>query len=348
MSMRVLEIDIELVDEDINQPRYNFDEESISELASSIKEIGLLNPIKVRVQNNGRYKLVFGNRRYKACKLLGLKTIPAIISDDQSELDIYLEQLTENIQRESFTPIEEAEAFNKLINDPKFRISTKLLASRLGKSERYISQKLDLLKFGKNVQQMIKSGKDIVPNKLTEEQVLPLKNVAIEFRDALAVKVAKEQAPVKDVKRISVLFLADDISSETKEYLIKKPITTLINDWHEYQRLKNESPKKTELEVVDSTISKHKELFSDSPNSLEYYNIPIVKKLYELLNNIPSQHVISEDQKESVSKIKVEFKQDFINAVDSLIDCLLGHVEQWKQIKELSSSNILTLIKKEK
>lgn len=344
--MKVLEIALDLIEEDTNQPRYNFDEESLSELANSIKEIGLLNPIKVRVINNGRYKIVFGNRRYRAFKLLGLKTIPAIISEDQSEVEIYLEQLAENIQRESFSPIEEAEAFYKLINDQRFRISKKLLASRLGKSERYISQKLDLLNFGKKVQQMIKSGSEIVQNRLTEEQVLPLKNVAVEYRDALAEKVAKEQVPAKDVKRISELFLAEDISPQTKEFLVTKPVSQLLNDWHEYQRSKSESTKKVKLEVVDLSNNEMSDQNYKSDSS-DYYNIPIVKKLYDLLNSIPSQHIISDNVKDSIREIKIENRKEFINTIDALIDCLIGHVHQWESIKELTNTNRFTLIKRE-
>jgi len=345
--MKILEVDIDLIDEDNNQPRYNFDDESLFELANSIKEVGLLNPIKVRLENNGRYKIVFGNRRYRAFKLLGLKTIPAIISEDQSDLDIYLEQLTENIQRESFNPVEEAVAFNKLLNDPKYKISKKYLASRLGKSERYISQKLDLLKFGKKVQLMIKSGSEIVQNQLTEEQVLPLKNVAVEYRDALAEKVAKEQASVNDVKKISELFLAEDISPQTKEFLITKSIPQLLNDWYDYQKSKNEDSKKVKIEIVDLENQIITEYAQGETSDKGYYNIPIVKKLYELLNSIPSQHNIPDSMRNSVYNIRIENKQEFINTVDSLIDCLLGHVEQWKKIKEIVSSNRLTLIKKD-
>src|SRR5690554_3556944 len=108
--MNVQNISISLIDEDSSQPRYTFDEESLADLADSISEVGVLSPIKVRVTDNGRYKIIFGNRRYKACKSLGLEYIPCIISEAIDELDIYFEQLAENIQRENFSPIEEAEA----------------------------------------------------------------------------------------------------------------------------------------------------------------------------------------------------------------------------------------------
>lgn len=343
--MRVINVALNLIDEDKEQPRYNFNEESLNELAESIKEVGLLNPIKVRQIDNGRYKIIFGNRRFKACQLLNLEQIPAIISDSESELDIYLEQLTENIQREGFTPIEEAEAFNRLLNDAKFTISKKLLSSRLGKSERYISQKLDLLIFGKGVQQLIHSGKDILPNKLSEEQVLPLKNVAIEYRDKLASKVAAEQAPVKDVKRISELFLAKDISSESKEILLNRPVHQLINDWSDYEKDKKEHPAKPELKAVDKSTNNSDFLNNGFVNS-GYGQLAIVKKLNALLNSVPSQHEIPEDVLSSIEEIKIANKEEFLTTVDALIDCLMGHVQEWKKIKGKASVTKLGVVKK--
>lgn len=343
--MKVINVALNLIDEDKEQPRYNFNEESLKELAESIKEVGLLNPIKVRQLDNGRYKIIFGNRRFKACQLLALEQIPAIISNSESELDIYLEQLTENIQRESFTPIEEAEAFNKLLNDEKFKISKKLLSSRLGKSERYISQKLDLLKFGKEVQQLIHSGKEILPNKLSEEQVLPLKNVAIEYRDKLASKVAAEQAPVKDVKRISELFLAKDISPESKEILLNRPVHQLINDWSDYEKAKKEPPIKPELKAVD-TSTNNSEYLSNSFVNSGYSQLAIVKKLHALLNSVPSHHEIPEDMLCSIDQIKIANKEEFLTSIDALIDCLMGHVQEWKKAKAKASVTKLGVVKK--
>jgi ParB family chromosome partitioning protein len=94
--MDIIEIQTHLIDEDMDQPRYQFDEESLQELMNSIAELGLLSPIKVRTTNDGRYKIIYGNRRYKACKTLGRTTIPCIVSAVTDELEIYLEQIAEN------------------------------------------------------------------------------------------------------------------------------------------------------------------------------------------------------------------------------------------------------------
>lgn len=340
--MKVINVAMNLIDEDLEQPRYNFNENSLKELAESISEVGLLNPIKVRQLENGRYKIVFGNRRYKACKLLNFTEVPSIISEGVSELDIYLEQLTENIQRESFTAIEEAEAFERLLNDNKFRISKILLSNRLGKAERYISQKLDLLVFSKRVQQIIHGSKDIIQDKLTEEQVLPLKNVSAEYRDALAIKVASEQVPVKDVKRISELFLAKDISDKSKEYLLNKPSHQLLNDWSDYDRERKENRAKIELE---SSTTKKVDVFNNSFVQEDYSSIKVVQSLHNLLKSIPSQHETSEEVLVSINEIKIRNRQEFILTVDAVVDCLEGHVRSWKKIRKEAGNTKFGIVK---
>lgn len=101
--MDVIEIPITLIDEDKDQPRYQFDEEALQELMQSIEELGLLSPIKVRTGNDGRYKIIYGNRRYKASQMLGRTTIPCIVSNVTDEMEIYLEQIAENLTREGFS-----------------------------------------------------------------------------------------------------------------------------------------------------------------------------------------------------------------------------------------------------
>ena len=91
--MEMVDLPLNLIDEDKDQPRNQFDDEAIQELMNSIAELGLLSPIKVRKLDNGRYKIIYGNRRYKASKNLDRKTIPCIVSNVTDELEIYLEQI---------------------------------------------------------------------------------------------------------------------------------------------------------------------------------------------------------------------------------------------------------------
>ncbi|GBF78512.1 hypothetical protein PA598K_07168, partial [Paenibacillus sp. 598K] len=221
-------------------------EEALQELMKSIEELGLLSPIKVRASGKDRYKIIYGNRRYKACLALGLPSIPCIISEAASEQEIYLEQIAENLTREGFTPIEEAEAFHKLMNDPRFSSSIKYLSSKLGKPESYIKNKLELLKFGQAVKKLVVSGTAIRKDKLTEDQLLPLKDLPLEHRDPLALIMARDEMPVSDVKKIARLFKSKDISASTKDKLLYKSGRELYETWSVYEQNRAERAKPAE------------------------------------------------------------------------------------------------------
>ncbi|SFE87325.1 chromosome partitioning protein, ParB family [Paenibacillus algorifonticola] len=241
--MDIIQMDINLIDEDTDQPRYQFDEQSLQELITSIEELGLLSPIKVRKTDNGRYKIIYGNRRYKACIALGKPTIPCIVSTMTNEMDIYLEQIAENLTREGFSPIEEAEAFHKLLNNEKFSSSVKFLASKLSKPESYIKNKCELLKFSSAVKKRIVSGTAIRKDVLTEDQLLPIKDLPMELRDPLALIFARDEMPVSDVKKIAKLFKDPDISASTKEKLLFKNGPGLLETWSVRQNNKAERAK---------------------------------------------------------------------------------------------------------
>ena len=133
-------IDIDLIQARSDQPRKNF--ENIEELAESIKEYGLLNPI-VLSKKNDKYEIIAGERRYRASVLAGLKKIDAIVRDfDQKEIDIL--SLVENIQREDLSALEEAQAYKKLIDD--FSMTQEEISKSMGKSRSYIANTIRLLK----------------------------------------------------------------------------------------------------------------------------------------------------------------------------------------------------------
>ncbi|MFF2886525.1 ParB/RepB/Spo0J family partition protein [Paenibacillus sp. NPDC057967] len=246
MNVDIIELPIALIDEDQDQPRYQFDEEALQELMRSIEELGLLSPIKVRTTADGRYKIIYGNRRYKATERLGRATIPCIVSNTTDEMEIYLEQIAENLTREGFSPIEEAEAFDKLMNDSRFRSSLKFLAAKLGKPESYIKNKCELLKFSNAVKKLIVSGIEIRKDKLTEDQLMPLKDLPMEHRDPLALIAARDELPVSDVKKIAKLFKDKTISDNTKEKLLLKSGPGLIETWSVYEQNRKERARQQE------------------------------------------------------------------------------------------------------
>lgn len=140
-SEKVTSVDINLIDPRSDQPRKNFDQESIEGLAESIKEYGLLNPIVV-TKNATRYEILAGERRFRACKHLGLEKIDAIIRD-YSKKDIDILSLVENIQREDLSPVEEAKAYKKLVDD--FSMTQEEIAKIMAKSRSYIANTIRLL-----------------------------------------------------------------------------------------------------------------------------------------------------------------------------------------------------------
>ena len=140
-SKEILEIEIEKIHARDNQPRKSFDDETIDDLAKSIEKYGLLNPIVVRKKND-KYEIVAGERRYRAVKKLGLKTIDAIIKDYE-EKDVEVLSLIENIQREDLKVLEEANAYKKLSTE--YNLTQEEIAKTMGKSRSYIANTMRLL-----------------------------------------------------------------------------------------------------------------------------------------------------------------------------------------------------------
>lgn len=137
------------------QPRDYFDEEDLRDLGTSIKEVGLLQPIVVRKVEDERYELIMGERRFRASKAIGLTEIPAIVRQTEDNR-MLLDALLENLQRAQLNPLEEAAAFDQLLKD--FECTHEELGSRVGRSRSYISNALRLLKMSPEVQLKIAAG----------------------------------------------------------------------------------------------------------------------------------------------------------------------------------------------
>lgn len=152
---RVDNIFIDQIEANPYQPRKNFEQEALTELAESIKKNGLIQPITVRKIKAEKYQIVAGERRWRASKLAGLKKIAAIIRDfnDQEMLEI---ALIENIQRQDLNPIETAEAYQQMLAN--FEITQSELAEQVGKSRSNISNTIRLLKLADKVKKYLKKG----------------------------------------------------------------------------------------------------------------------------------------------------------------------------------------------
>ena len=151
----VIEMDIESLIPNLFQPRKDFNKEKMEELKGSIKKHGIIQPIVVRKMANG-YEIVAGERRLKAAKEIGLKNIPAIIKSFNNEKSLEI-ALVENIQREDLNPVEQANAFKRLIDE--FNLTQQELAEVTGKSRALVTNTIRLLKLNPEIQKNISEGK---------------------------------------------------------------------------------------------------------------------------------------------------------------------------------------------
>ena len=181
------------VDPNRSQPRQKFEEEALEELADSIRQFGVLQPILVK-KNGSRYEIIAGERRWRASRKAGLREIPAIIRDYSNQETVEL-SLIENIQRENLNPIEEAKAFKRLLDE--FGLRQEDLAARVSKSRTAITNAVRLLKLDERVQEMVVDNRismgharALIPVEIGEEQYL------------LACQVYEKKLSVRDVEKL--------------------------------------------------------------------------------------------------------------------------------------------------
>ncbi|NMA92786.1 MAG: ParB/RepB/Spo0J family partition protein [Firmicutes bacterium] len=187
------EIDIGRISRNPFQPRVQFDQEKLQELADSIREHGVVQPVIVTPGKDG-YVLVAGERRLKAASLAGLQTIPALTRelDDKMMLQI---ALIENLQREDLNPIEEARAYHQLVT--QFKLTQEKLARRLGKSRPAIANTMRLLSLSEEVKKALEEGS------LTEGQARPLLRFSDkELQNRLARRIIREKLTAREVERL--------------------------------------------------------------------------------------------------------------------------------------------------
>jgi ParB family chromosome partitioning protein len=152
----VLEVPISQIEPNRYQPREHFDEESLTGLTASIRELGVLQPILVRRAGNDRYELVAGERRWRAAKRAGLQLMPVIVREISDTLSLQ-QALVENLHRDDLNPIEEAAAYQQLIED--FGLTQEEVAQRVGKSRSAVANLLRLFQLPPQVQKLVAEGK---------------------------------------------------------------------------------------------------------------------------------------------------------------------------------------------
>ena len=195
----LLEVPVNAVGPNPKQPRTKFDDETLSELAASIREVGILQPIVVRRSGEGAYELVAGERRLRAAKLAGLATVPVVLRDSQDS-ELLREALIENIHREDLNPIELAEAFRQLLEE--LGLKQEALADRVGVSRSHIANTIRLLSLPLEVQQLL------TDEKITAGHARALLALGdAEAMRTLALRVAAEDLSVRQTEDVVRRFL---------------------------------------------------------------------------------------------------------------------------------------------
>ena len=246
------------------QPRNEFNEEALEELAESINQYGLLQPVIVRKVLNG-YELIAGERRWRAAQKNGAKTIPAIVRE-YSDIETTEIALIENLQRENLNAIEEAGAYQRLVNE--FGLTQEELAKKIGRSRSHIANFIRLLNLPEIVQEYVSRGT------LTMGQVRPL--LTLESED-LQIEAAE-------------YIIAEDLSARDAEKLVKK----LMKDPQVLQEELEEEEYKEDIFVVEAedvskmalgTKVKIKPGKKKSKIEIEFYSADDLERLVEFLTN---------------------------------------------------------------
>lgn len=201
-------IDIEKIIPDKNQPRKNFDENSIKELSDSIKSVGLISPIIVKKKNN-QYIIIAGERRYRASKLIGIKKMDCLIYEDENAAEI---SIIENLQRKDLSPVEEAVALKTLAEEKKY--SHENISKIIGKSRSYVTNKIRLLNLDKHSLTLLEEGK------ISEGHARTLLKKDEDQRKEIAKQILKGGLSVRDVERITKKDKnTDNTSNLTEKYI---------------------------------------------------------------------------------------------------------------------------------
>ena len=283
----ITKMNIDLLIPNPNQPRKYFDDNSLKELAISIKEYGILNPILVRKKDN-LYEIVAGERRYRAAKLIDLKEVPVIIKE-VPENKVAEIALIENLQRENITPIEEAKSYQEILKISSLKEQD--LSNIIGKSQSYISNKIRLLKLPSNVQEALSN------KKISERHARALINVDNQEKQAeLLNRVIKDKLTVKELEKI---INENDITEEE--------IKSAIDDIMKSLNINLDSNNQTKKEKRESDNMNNGNFFPNQQNNVPNGNMTLNTMNMQSLNQQPggvtenkpfvyNQPVVSEPQ----------------------------------------------------
>ena len=255
-------VNINKVEPNREQPRKNFDEDSLVDLSESIKQVGVLQPLLV-LDKKDYYEIIAGERRWRAAKLAGLKEVPIIVKEF-TEQEIVEISLIENIQRENLNPIEEAMAYKRLLKE--FNLKQDEVAERVSKSRTAVTNSMRLLKLNDRVQQMI------IDDMISTGHARAL--LAIEDEEQqymLANKIFDEKLSVRETEK-----LVKALKNPKKEE--KKPE---VENQFVYTNLEEQMKS-----LIGTKVSVHAKANGKGKIEIEYYSPDDLERIYELLMTI--------------------------------------------------------------
>ena len=221
------EVDISLIRPNPNQPRKNFDEEALNELADSIRKHGMIMPIVVNEPEDGKYMIIAGERRYRAAKLAGKTKVPVVVRS-YTDREIKEISLIENLQREDLNPIEAANAMKQLMDE--YRLTQEELAERIGKSRPAVTNTLRLLSLTPEVISMVASGK------LSAGHARALVTLPEDAQYKLATDAVKDGLSVRDIERSVRDYFASPEELTDKKNTQKQQVSIELKDLIERMR----------------------------------------------------------------------------------------------------------------
>lgn len=251
-----------------SQPRRNFDEDALQELADSIKQYGIIQPIVVQKKEK-RYEIIAGERRWRAARKAGLLEAPVIIKEFAPE-DIFAVALIENIQREDLNPIEEAQAYSRLIQE--YHLKQDELAEKVAKNRVTITNSMRLLKLDERVQQML------IDNMLTGGHARALLSITDkEKQHVLAMRVFDEKLSVRETESL----VKRTLTEEERQEKPKPEKEEVQDDKFIYRDIENRMKDifGTKVEIKKKTKNKGK-------IEIEYYSLEELERLIDMMNRL--------------------------------------------------------------
>ena len=263
---RILMLKLDLVQPNKEQPRKTFDEEKINELAESIKNYGMLQPLLVQ-KNDSFYEIIAGERRWRAAKAAGLKEVPAVLKEysKQEAMEI---SLIENVQRADLNPIEEALGYRQLIDE--FGLTQEEIAVRVAKSRTVITNTMRLLKLDEQIQNMLVQG---VITSGHARALLSLEDIQMQLKAAK--EILDKKLSVRETERL-VKRLQKEASGEKKEEKKKDETLALI-----YQDLEDRMKS-----VMGTKVSIHNKDKNKGRIEIEYYSEAELERIVEMIESI--------------------------------------------------------------